>query len=81
MSSISRKTYEEVLNEMIMNMAMNTPTTDIRSGSVFNAYLNVLEENEKKMALLRFLKKLDSKFERCSMLESLIEAHRSYSRL
>lgn len=61
--SISRPiTYKEILDNMIAGMTSQTPITDLEKGSVFKAYLEMIEKDLHRQKLLFVLQKLDPRF-------------------
>lgn len=54
--------YKDMLETMISGMVSQTPITDLEKGSVFKAYLEMIEKDLHRQKLLFVLQKLDPRF-------------------
>jgi hypothetical protein len=78
---ISPKSYKQILDEMIGQVASATTIKDLESGSVIKTLLDMQEGNERSR-LINFLAKLDNRFKKYQdPWSSLILAQRYFSKL
>ena len=61
----SPKSFNQIMGDMVGEMLKNTNISDLKTGSVFEAYLDAdveMRKQIKRVNLIRFLVKLDPRF-------------------